>query len=557
MRVNNRIIVIDDSQDIRDDYKNILCPEEKSSDLLEIEKFLADSESDTQKEEANRNFFREPVSVEKYDVGFASQGEDGFKMVRRSIEENSPFALAFIDMRMPPGWNGLETAKKIREIDKDIEIVIVTAYADISQAKLNQEIQPEEKLLYLKKPFSGEEINQLAINLCHKYYLDKKNQLYSESLKNLILSMRQLKGNVYTDYLEILKNILHHVLNYVGAENGLLAIIQNKSIERIIAVGNFDETTEKDIMKEIDVIKRKKNEHTYLQDEQYLIFPISTSDPEGKELYIFAVKANEDLKANERIMTLLVDTIQDIFANIVYQKKYIESQRLASIGLAAGKIIHDLKNPLSAITGMADMIRYESKKTESENIKQNISEYCDLILMASDAMINNIQSILSYSSGKLEINLGFCTIADVINGFYSENRFVIDKQKIIYETKVSSQKILKIDYNQMKRVISNLFSNSIQAFENNKITDRHFSIEAYDMPDSVVLLVKDNGLGIPANIVDKIFEPFITSGKHKGTGLGLAIVKQLINNHNGKISLETNQEGTTFKITLPEASLHK
>lgn len=117
----------------------------------------------------NRNFSElrlpgEALSApESYEVHTALQGKEGFETVSAFRNKGTPFALAFIDIRMPPGWDGIQTAKKIREIVPDIEIVIVTAYSDRKRQEIVKEIGTPEKLLYVKKTFDHDEIRQLAL----------------------------------------------------------------------------------------------------------------------------------------------------------------------------------------------------------------------------------------------------------------------------------------------------------------------------------------------------------------------------------------------------------
>ena len=150
--MNKKIIIIDDDDNIKSDYEEILLEEKEDKRLQEISGFINDG-NEPKKDNKNKI---------DYELDFAKQGEEGFNMIKKSLKENNPYSLAFIDMRMPPGWNGLKTSKKIREIDKEIEIVIVTAYADVPRSKIVSEIGQPNKLLYLKKPFATEEIEQLA-----------------------------------------------------------------------------------------------------------------------------------------------------------------------------------------------------------------------------------------------------------------------------------------------------------------------------------------------------------------------------------------------------------
>ena len=124
---NNRIIVIDDDPEIWEAYRAILVPSQTE------EQFKAGKKIDEMFTEPDETSSIKPVDFE---VTFASQGQEGFQLVEKSLQEEKPFAIAFVDVRMPPGWDGLETAAKIRSIDPEIEIVIVTAYADRSRDEI-------------------------------------------------------------------------------------------------------------------------------------------------------------------------------------------------------------------------------------------------------------------------------------------------------------------------------------------------------------------------------------------------------------------------------------
>ncbi|MBP7461049.1 MAG: diguanylate cyclase [Candidatus Delongbacteria bacterium] len=175
-----RILVIDDQKDIRDVYLQILSntPNPESSHLKSLEDEI----------------FSEPEQLPiivtntiDYDVDCASQGLEAVEMVRRSLEENNPYMVAFVDMRMPPGIDGKETAKRIRDLDDNIELVVITAFSDHLCSDIVDYIGSPSKLLYLKKPFDVEEIKQIATNLTEKWLLNLQNKEYTENLEKIIL----------------------------------------------------------------------------------------------------------------------------------------------------------------------------------------------------------------------------------------------------------------------------------------------------------------------------------------------------------------------------------
>ncbi|MEA2096360.1 MAG: PAS domain S-box protein [Candidatus Cloacimonadota bacterium] len=155
-----RILIIDDNTQIHLDFKKVLLiSKEKESDLDKLEEALIGKTPD--------------IQDETYSIDYASQGKEGFKMVEESIREREPYAVAFIDVRMPPGWDGIETISKIWEIYPDLQIVICTAYSDYSWDDLFKKFGHTDKLLILKKPFDNIEVRQLTYTLSKKWELNR------------------------------------------------------------------------------------------------------------------------------------------------------------------------------------------------------------------------------------------------------------------------------------------------------------------------------------------------------------------------------------------------
>lgn len=157
----SKVIFVDDEKDILDHYKSVFFKNSKKSNLETIAAELFSSKDVLAKEIKN--------DLQGIQVLTALQGEDAVEAVQRELHSGDPIEIAFIDMRMPPGIDGKETAKRIHAIDDKIEIVIVTAYSDTQPDQLLREIGSPDKLIYLKKPFDLAEIQQLIRNLTAKY----------------------------------------------------------------------------------------------------------------------------------------------------------------------------------------------------------------------------------------------------------------------------------------------------------------------------------------------------------------------------------------------------
>ncbi len=167
-----RIIIIDDNPEIHKDFHSILGKVEVNEelDILESELFGTPPPSHN-------------ILTPEYELYYASQGQEGVAIVNRHHQNNIPFHLAFVDMRMPPGWDGLETIERMWKIDSSIQVVICTAYSDYSWANIIERLGNAENLLILKKPFEMAEVTQIARTLTGKWLLAKQASEYNEQLK--------------------------------------------------------------------------------------------------------------------------------------------------------------------------------------------------------------------------------------------------------------------------------------------------------------------------------------------------------------------------------------
>ncbi|HTX66749.1 MAG TPA: response regulator [Opitutaceae bacterium] len=170
---NRRILVIDDNRAIHEDFRKILQPDTSAAALAQDEATL----------------FGDHTSVRQFKiftVHAALQGPDGLAMVRGALAAGQPYAMAFVDMRMPPGWDGLETTLKLWEIQPDLQVVICTAYSDYAWKDLIAKIGLSDRLVILKKPFDNIEVLQLSLTLTEKWHLLQQARQREEGLRQAI-----------------------------------------------------------------------------------------------------------------------------------------------------------------------------------------------------------------------------------------------------------------------------------------------------------------------------------------------------------------------------------
>ncbi len=190
---NRRILVVDDNEAIHQDFRKVLGSEgEGGAALAATEAAL---------------FGEAPAARQGFELDSAHQGEEALAMVMRALEENRPYALAFVDTRMPPGWDGVETIERLWQVDPQLQIALCTAYSDYSWEALSARLDLADRLLFLKKPFDNIEIRQMASALTMKWQMlqdmaRKMNSLeeaVQESMRNLQKISHLAEHDVLTD----------------------------------------------------------------------------------------------------------------------------------------------------------------------------------------------------------------------------------------------------------------------------------------------------------------------------------------------------------------------
>jgi two-component system NtrC family sensor kinase len=160
--INRRVLAVDDNPAIHEDFRKILSKPRAADnrfDDLESAIFEAEGRAETH---------------EGFEVDSAFQGEEGLAKALRAVEEGRPYAVAFVDMRMPPGWDGVETIARLWQADPNLQIVICTAYSDYSWGEILCQLGNRNNLAVLKKPFDNIELIQLCETLAQKWSISRR-----------------------------------------------------------------------------------------------------------------------------------------------------------------------------------------------------------------------------------------------------------------------------------------------------------------------------------------------------------------------------------------------
>ncbi len=165
-----RVLVVDDEPDVRDAYRQILQENDVTQEIAAFRELRSKLFHKTGSAPASGPKTRSA----HFEAMFCDQAEAAVAAVRQAREQNRPFAVVFLDVRMPPGRDGVWAASRIREIDPEIEIVICTAYSDADPGEIGGMVPPEDKLSYLQKPFHPHEVRQMTIALASKWRAERR-----------------------------------------------------------------------------------------------------------------------------------------------------------------------------------------------------------------------------------------------------------------------------------------------------------------------------------------------------------------------------------------------
>lgn len=565
--MNKRIIVIDDEESIIGAFHSILSGPRK--EISALKSMAAESKARLLGKSA------EPKTQGRnYELTGASQGEEGYLKILKAKEKGKPFALAFIDVRMPPGWDGVRTSKEIRKIDPDIEIVIITAYSDMSQKEISDEIGTSEKLLFLRKPFDAEEIKQLALALTRKWDLELKSRKHREYLELMLASVRRLKTLSITSVRGVLSAVLDELLVLIDARKGFIAKLEKDDIGLEIVSESLtpDETSR--MLTEISEGLSGIDDITWL--DGIMVFPLKNG---GKIYYILVSDPSAPVEKDRlKLLKLFMETASEVLDSVARQEQYLKAEKIATIGQVAAGILHEVNNPLTGIVGMVELFGLKNRLVSEffdsysglledvegglDNIlalklKQldnrfeprvnwaTIERYMTLIEKAVDqiqGLMKNVRGFTRSADFDLELNDVSEALEDTLELAYNNL-----KRGITLHREWSSPLMARCDINSLKQVFLNLVLNAVQAMQG----VGELWIIGKNRNGKVVISIRDTGPGLSNDEKDRIFEAFYST-KDDGTGLGLSIVKGIMEQHKGSISVESEPgKGTTFQMEIP------
>ena len=488
MNENKRILVIDDDETIRETYQNILLPDDEP-DSLSMGRALFDMPGDDDGSPAlfsnamassdglgissSTSFSLDPENPYGYELTLADQGSRGIACVETSLQEKKPFAVAFIDMKMP-GLNGAETAGQIWALDPRIKIVIVTAYSEYAPEDIIT-VTGRDDLFYLRKPFNYEEILQFARALTHTWSLEQKKIALQHALEQSNKELEQVNRGLE-------QKVQDQASMIVQAEKmasiGLLAAGVAHEINNPLSYVRTNLDTSKKYFNQIVSLIRK-----YEVLESYIA---SSTDQKAAQLLneLAAEKKEKDID-------FIVEDVQDLIAESLYGVNKIR------------EIVQDLRT----------FSRVDNAKLNDLNL--------------NEALDNTLKMLKNQIKDGTTVTKNFGDIPKIQ----------------CYPQKIS-------------QVLMNILINAIQAIEGRgtiELSTRFVQTGRRVEDRFVEIVISDTGCGIPQENLKNLFDPFFTTKPvGTGTGLGLSIVYEIITFHGGRIDVSSQLgQGSRFKLLFP------
>jgi signal transduction histidine kinase len=278
---------------------------------------------------------------------------------------------------------------------------------------------------------------------------------------------------------------------------------------------------------------------TYLLARR-LLRPVAALDAAAAEIAKGNYQVRVPAEGHDE-MARLAGTFNSMSASIqTGREELIRQERISTIGRLSTSIVHDLRNPLAAIYGGAEML------VDTDLSPEQVRRLSANIYRASRQIQNLLQELGDVSVGRAHAR-EVCRLHEVVVAAYEPLTGTAESHRVSIRINVPDDIELPMDRSPMERVFQNLIGNAIEAMPEGGAV----SIEAHRGDLNIVVTVEDTGPGIPKAIAGQLFEPFVTAGKKYGMGLGLALSRKTVLSHGGDLWTEEGREGARFVLRLP------
>jgi len=587
IEINSRLLIVDDNRAIHEDFKKVLGPKLSASPSL----------ADVEEELFGNRRSEPPASARVFQMDSAFQGQEALALVKQSLAEDRPYAMAFMDVRMPPGWDGIEATAKIWEVDPDLQIVICTAYSDYSWDEMLRKLGQSDRLVILKKPFDNIEVTQLAHSLTRKWQLHHEAKKRLAGLEETVVARTEQMVREQEKFRGIFENSPEGIFQkapdggFICANPALVEIYGYASAAELMAQFNGAENEFY-----VDPARRAEWQRRMKQEKVVREFESEIRCRDGSRKWISETTCQ--VSHLDGSLLFYQGFVVDITARRLAQSErnlmevhLRQAQKLESVGQLAAGIAHEINTPIQYV---GDNIRFVESSFESLN--HLLRDYQSLVA-AVRANTLTPEVLDKVESASREVDLDYLSreiplaVHQSLDGINQVTNIVRAMKEFSHPGAVEMvpanlnhaiQTTATVARNEWKyvaelvtdlapdlplvpcvpgefnQVILNLIVNAAHAI-NDVVKDTEgakgvIKITTRVEGDSARIDISDTGAGIPMEVRHRIFEPFFTTKEvGKGTGQGLAIARAtIVTKHGGQLTFEsTVGQGTTFTILLP------
>lgn len=488
-----RVLVVDDNEDIRRDLVRLLGGPGRRAFLgARAAKLFPDEALPRSRGAARPEGGGGDESAPTYDVTAASSGDEALALARAARAEGRPFGLAFVDVRMPPGIDGARVARVLRDEDQDVEVVLITAYADRTLGELNAGPSGSDRLLFLKKPYAHEEVSQLALSLTEKRSARREAREARERLQTILEATRD---------------------GLVGLDRGHRVAFANPSARTLLGLAELPDEGA-GLWQRLALCRPRAVGGGAIElESRGRWLELGDVAPAAGGGEVASVVAVRDLTARKEVERLKDEFVQNTS--------------------------HELRTPLVAIRGYLDLALEGRLGPLSPPLRRGL----DVAARASGRLLDLIDALLELT--RLEAQKG--------NGVALE-RVPVDLGEVVRRTAEIARPLAEAkglalgiaidpdvgpvlgEERTLEVALRNLVGNAV------KFTARgEVAVAVRSVGGRVRVEVTDTGIGLPEGVDPAVlFERFrqgdgSTSREHGGVGIGLSLVQRILALHGSRV----------------------
>ncbi len=246
--------------------------------------------------------------------------------------------------------------------------------------------------------------------------------------------------------------------------------------------------------------------------------------------------------------TQIISGIEKIYSDLINTEKAVERKtKLEALGVLFAKVLHDIKNGLASIKIYQYLLREAKDESKRKELIRKMDDgMSDVTVM--------IQDLLDFVRGSKSTLKEIVRVKDLYNGLKTEYQAKANMEGIKFDISMDdaiAEKCIHVELVRVITAVKHLIQNAFEEVKAAGLPNPEVSILLKAESGNLVLEIADNGRGIPDELVDRIFTPFVSEGKETGNGIGAAVSKEYIEAQNGHVDFETSKAGTVFRVTIP------